>query len=321
MPHCPRRRNHLFTGPVVPRRLAAVPAPLPNESLTSWLHAMARGYELPLRALLESLGLRWLGSGQLDVRTTRLTAGLAQSEAEHLSHATGLDLEDLAAMTIQGIRPDSFYDRAGYRPGPGSVQAFCPACLRENAGRWFLDWLEPHTVMCPVHQRYLAAVCSACGTPLRVSRTKDLDPAWCTGTLNIPDHELRLPTGIMADPPRCDRYLGAAHVRRAGDPTAARMQQALRSMPAGVGNSRMPVDRQLTHDYQVLAHLLWRYSRLLAFDTPCSAVLSRFQPPGGEKRLRTGTCTCQDSDDQFVLARAGPGTRCLIDSARRPSSA
>src|SRR5262249_56815433 len=39
---------------------------------------------------------------------------------------------------------------------------YCPACLREDGGRWQLVWRLPWAFACPRHHRLLADTCPAC---------------------------------------------------------------------------------------------------------------------------------------------------------------
>ncbi|WP_326657780.1 TniQ family protein [Streptomyces sp. NBC_00385] len=134
---------------VLPLRVA----PLPGESLDSWLEALARRNHLRLRAMLDILQLP-------QAPTTRLlVSNLEPHLLRQLEHVTGL--------------PDGRLDQAVLDPGfPLGPQRqprcrFCPQCLDENNGRWLLRWWLPWGFACTTHQVLLHDVCPRCGTAPR----------------------------------------------------------------------------------------------------------------------------------------------------------
>ncbi len=170
-----------------PQRLPITLQPVPGESLDSWVEAYARRLRASSRDLLTHLGLA--GSAP-----ARMVIMLTEPERRVLSAATGVGTDTLTAMTLQPfhgiavtidptrrsvLHPPAWRRQAGSR--------FCPACLRERAGRWPLTWRLPWAFTCPVHTRLLADLCPTCGQrpgPHRpVTRAPPTVAGRCTGGL------------------------------------------------------------------------------------------------------------------------------------------
>lgn len=151
-----------------PRVLPLRVAPLPGESLDSWLEALGRRSGLPLTALLTILGLP-------RVFTTRLlVTSLEPHILRNLEHLTGLPERRLDAMVFGPGMP--------WGPQRQPRCRFCPQCLSEREGRWLLRWWLPWVFACTAHQVLLHDLCPRCqSAPRRVlpRRNHRQPPATC----------------------------------------------------------------------------------------------------------------------------------------------
>ncbi|PJM98940.1 hypothetical protein CG740_33200 [Streptomyces sp. CB01201] len=133
------------------RTLSIRVAPLPGESLDSWLEALARRCWMPLPALIAALGLPTRAG------THRLVTSLAEQDLRRLEVRLALPAGRLDEAVVPG---DLF--------GRRSPQCrFCPQCLAETQGRWKLRWWLPWTFACTRHQALLHVLCPGCGTAPR----------------------------------------------------------------------------------------------------------------------------------------------------------
>ena len=158
-------------------------APLPEESLESWLEAIAR--RMSVRGAISCAPLDW--------RTRASEHGRDQgSQAHHvtpterqwsaLTAATGIDPSTARTMTVAALMSVP----AGV-PLPHSVclpgSRFCPHCLAERDGRWRSWWWLRWGFACPSHGCLLVTDCPACGRSQRVRpHPRELipDPGVCT---------------------------------------------------------------------------------------------------------------------------------------------
>ncbi|MEU9418339.1 TniQ family protein [Streptomyces sp. NPDC048272] len=134
-----------------PRTLSIRVAPLPDESMDSWLETLARRCSMSLPALISAFGLP-----RID-RTHRLVTGLTEHHLRQVEHRLALPPGRLEQAVVPG---DLFGQRA-------PRCRFCPECLTETQGRWNLRWWLPWALACSRHQALLHIVCPRCGTPPR----------------------------------------------------------------------------------------------------------------------------------------------------------
>ncbi|MFF2378655.1 TniQ family protein [Streptomyces xiamenensis] len=169
---------------VLPLRVA----PLPGESLDSWLEALARRNGLALRVMLSVLRLP-------RIFTTRLlVTSLEPHVLRQLEHVTGLAPGRLNAAVLD----------TGFPLGPQRQPRcrFCPQCLTERDGRWLLRWWLPWVFACTTHQALLHDLCPRCHTaPRRTlpSRTHLHPPGTC---LHTGSNRAVCGTDLRATPPR-----------------------------------------------------------------------------------------------------------------------
>lgn len=136
-----------------PRVLPLRVAPLPGESLDSWLEALGRRSGLSLPALMDILRLP-------RVLTTRLlVTGLEPDVLRNLEHVTGLPEGRLDALVLDPYFP--------WGPQRQPRCRFCPKCLKERDGRWLLRWWLPWVFACTTHQVLLHDLCPRCHTAPR----------------------------------------------------------------------------------------------------------------------------------------------------------
>ncbi|MET0996444.1 MAG: TniQ family protein [Mycobacterium sp.] len=143
-------------------------APLAEESLESWLEALARRMSVSWGDLLRAVGM---------TDSAVRTAHDQGSQAHHvtptqrqwlaITAATGFDLSTARKMTVAALMsvPTGV-------PLPHSVclpgSRFCPQCLAERDGRWRSWWWLRWAFACPSHRCLLVSDCPACGRSQRV---------------------------------------------------------------------------------------------------------------------------------------------------------
>lgn len=147
-------------------------APLPGESLDSWLDALSVRLDATFRELTVALGL--LSGVGRDGRNNRhrLLSCLSTAQISRLARLTGVTEIQVRDMTLAPFQPlfRRLDDRARitgmWRPLLGS--RYCPACLAETKGRWQVRWRLPWTFACSHHRRMLEDFCPSCGRRPRV---------------------------------------------------------------------------------------------------------------------------------------------------------
>lgn len=80
----------------MPRRLPAVPVPVPGQSLESWVDKVAAHYEIGRHQAMDALGLEPGGSAAGRLR--ELAVDMPERTVERLCAATGIDAEEARAM-------------------------------------------------------------------------------------------------------------------------------------------------------------------------------------------------------------------------------
>lgn len=128
------------------RTLAIRVLPQPDESLDSWLEALARRSWTPLSALLDALGL------PAENRTHSLLVGLSPEMHQRLKMQ--LNLPE-GALDQAAVPAALFAPRAPH-------WRFCPQCLNERQGRFPTRWWLPWTFACTKHQVLLHSDCPGC---------------------------------------------------------------------------------------------------------------------------------------------------------------
>ena len=135
--------------------------PLPGESLSSWLRAIANAHQSPLSDLIPWVSKESLRRSSLDLDS----AGLKLQETLHIAKAVGIPLESVQ-MTWQPL--ESYAARiqnsklsVGWLR-PKSTSRFCPQCLAINGGRWMAAWRIPWNGVCVEHKINLCNECPFC---------------------------------------------------------------------------------------------------------------------------------------------------------------
>lgn len=114
-------------------------APLPGESLISWMEAYARSCHVNLREQFIAVGLRSYS------QAVDRTLYLHDEEAERVAAVTGIPVARIHATTLgpylgHVIQPAegrrSVNRAAQWSRGRGS--RYCPTCLTERDGRWLV---------------------------------------------------------------------------------------------------------------------------------------------------------------------------------------
>ncbi|MGW6893533.1 TniQ family protein [Streptomyces chartreusis] len=160
-----------------PRRTLTAPVvePIPGESLTSWIGAVAEQQDVKMRPLLRELHLDRLGG------VSAAEMRLPDPAARRMEKLTGVDTERLHAMTLARYAGNAL-PHLPLLPADGVVvqqwhkgawihhsQArWCPKCLRDNTDRrWLLRWRLPWSFACVDHGVYMVTECQACWGTVR----------------------------------------------------------------------------------------------------------------------------------------------------------
>ncbi|WP_255506077.1 TniQ family protein [Mycolicibacterium sp. 018/SC-01/001] len=157
--------------------------PLSEESLASWLEALARRLSTPWGDILDAVGLID-ASNQQRRDGARNPVHLAPTERQWIAvtKATGIQHLEAQRMTLAGL----MCVRAGARL-PHSIHLpgsrFCPKCLAQRDGRWRTWWWLRWGFACVDHACLLVSDCPACGRNQRVRphpREVIPNPSLCT---------------------------------------------------------------------------------------------------------------------------------------------
>ncbi|MFJ9627400.1 TniQ family protein [Streptomyces sp. NPDC101175] len=160
------------------RRLALVPEPYPGESLLSWVDALAGLNRISrLQALRFSAFVR--PGSSMYRPSVRFVAHLPTEAMARVEFTTGLSAGELRRITLMhyadGVLPTApssthrrtiamwLHRQQLAQPLRSRV---CPACLRENGGRWLLRWRLIWSFACVRHRVFLLSSCRACGKGL-----------------------------------------------------------------------------------------------------------------------------------------------------------
>ena len=137
--------------------------PLPQESLDSWIEALASRTDATWGAILGAIGIFRTRGHSASYWATRATVSLTPRQVGTISHCTGVEPRRLRAMTLQPWIKDT----SSQRPAVASLRVtgsrFCPKCLEERGGRWRVWWRMRWAFACPTHRCLLADACNVCG--------------------------------------------------------------------------------------------------------------------------------------------------------------
>lgn len=139
-------------------------APLPGESIDSWLEAIAHRSETAWGDLLTAVALT-----SPDNRSNTWIVQLDDAEAAALGAAAGTAPAVVHAMTLshyanRAVAIDVANGRflRTFPWGRARGSRYCPHCLADNGGRWQLAWRLGWAFACTQHRCLLADVCPTC---------------------------------------------------------------------------------------------------------------------------------------------------------------
>jgi TniQ/Bacterial regulatory helix-turn-helix protein, lysR family len=131
-----------------------------DESIGSWLEAVARRNQLSVARLLAGMGMPATRAPH------QLTCAAPASLLRELEQQAGLEPGRLTRATLIPLLLPPALPAAR---SPWFIRTrgawYCPACLDEQDGRWPLAWSVPWVFACTRHHVLLAATCPGCGKP------------------------------------------------------------------------------------------------------------------------------------------------------------
>jgi hypothetical protein len=155
------------SGGVDPRRaVRTLPIrvqPLPEESLDSWLEALASRSDATWGELIGALGFFGVRGSSASSCVGRANVSLTRGQVDTMSYCTGVEPCRLQAMTLQPWIKDTSWQRPSVALMRVSGSRFCPKCLEERSGRWRVWWRLRCGFLCPTHRCLLADTCRVCG--------------------------------------------------------------------------------------------------------------------------------------------------------------
>lgn len=157
--------------------------PLPQESLDSWLEALARRTDATWGEILRAIGVVGTRGNTASYWAARATVSLTSRQVSTISDCTGVGPRRLRALTLQPWIKDTNWQRRSVARLRVTGSRFCPRCLEERGGRWRVWWRLRWAFVCPRHGCLLAEACSMCGGLQRTAppRSSDVpDPGSCT---------------------------------------------------------------------------------------------------------------------------------------------
>lgn len=183
---------------------------LDDESFRSYLDRLAAFHRVTLSTLNPYVGLsrtsgfptdRRAFGIQMDERTisefantTKVSTDAIRKLLLYSYHGRVLNLLEFSPGGSMDARKASVREWAYF-----SGSHFCPQCLHENEGAWFLRWKLPWTFACTVHKALLFDTCPSCEQRSLASRSN--------GTL-LPAY-----FNLVPDPITCQNPLGAGQAR------------------------------------------------------------------------------------------------------------
>ncbi len=171
---------------MVKERFAFRPAPLPDETLSSWVGRTARGMHFRPYAFVHTY---WQSkppvmSRDLDSLTdSRILEGMAFGTGQTAAIAWGTTLASYEGLLFETYRPIGCHwilpvgvrNRDRTRPG----QQFCPACLAEDSRPYFRrSWRTAAFSTCIEHRTILAERCHGCHSPVMHPRASAIHLCW-----------------------------------------------------------------------------------------------------------------------------------------------
>lgn len=141
---------------------AMLGAPLPGESLDSWIEHLAVGNGGSMREMARLLGMEPTSSSAYFVRD------VTADDLVEVSRRTSIPISTLESTVLRrwahlGLLPAK--SKRGHAPGVwtrGAGTRFCPQCLGENGGRWKLRWRLHWSFLCVEHSAVLLGGCAQC---------------------------------------------------------------------------------------------------------------------------------------------------------------
>lgn len=156
-----------FSGGVERRRaVRTLPIrvqPLPEESLDSWLEALASRSDATWGELMGALDFFRVRGSSASFWAGRANVSLTPGQVDTISYCTGVEPCRLQAMTLQPWIKDTSWQRPSVASLRVSGSRFCPKCLEERSGRWRVWWRLRCGFLCPTHGCLLADACRVCG--------------------------------------------------------------------------------------------------------------------------------------------------------------
>ena len=261
--------------------------PLPEESLDSWLEALARRSATSWGDLLTTVGLTYESGGE--TRRAECWLELTSRQSAALSHATGVAPRLVRSMTLTSLMavPDGAQFPHSTRL-PGS--RFCPACLAERDGRWLLWWRLRWAFACPKHACLLVDECPTCHRSQRLRpHPRDLvpDPALCTRSSPEGGRKPDRCRSWLANTPA--EYLGTDH------PAVTLQERVLTILAAGSVSDGIYADSPVSgevflRDLTALGQRVLRYADAIELRTRVPRDLwQRFEQAASQRPRRAGT--------------------------------
>jgi hypothetical protein len=188
----------------VSRRLAWAPAPVPDETLPSYVDRLAFELGVTLKVALALLGL-WSGSRR-DLGVHGLH--VAPERRRMVLEVSGLSEASLESMLL--TRFDGLVGDIGSRlQMPRLITSgmwlyvagsnVCPECLAERNGAWDIHWKLPWVFACTRHNRLLHDICPSCKNEFR---------AFLKGRTTIPRALEQVPAPTLCPNAAADTVIG-----------------------------------------------------------------------------------------------------------------
>ena len=115
-------------------------SPLPEESLDSWLEALASRADVTWGEILAAVGVCGMHGNSASYLATRATVSVTLGQLRTISHCTDVEPRRLRAMTLQPWIKDISWQRPSVAAMRVTGSRFCPICLGERGGRWRVWW-------------------------------------------------------------------------------------------------------------------------------------------------------------------------------------
>lgn len=209
------------------RRLPFVPQVAPDESLISWVDRTAAFYEQPRVRTLVTLGL----ADDHRYRPAPVGVTLHADLRRNLRQSGGLTdraidgmLLDRYAGTLYPVR--AYDDTRGLARSMRKAWLWptfsraCPRCVDDTDGVWLTSWKTGWNFLCPHHDRFLIAVCSACGSDLQARARDRRQQRVCCAPKPPVGPDGTHPTGGPVPSPRNPEICGMPVADMPADPVA-----------------------------------------------------------------------------------------------------